>query len=381
MTGGEATRVVQLTPSGRGAVTTLLVEGPAAVAIVNALFHAANGRPIGREPARKILFGRWKSAEVGEEVVVCRQDDAHVEVHCHGGDAAAQALIASLVGRGCQQIGWTDWVSRAEPDAIAAAAMVALSQASTARTAAILWDQYHGALRAALNGLSRMLAAGDANACAGGLAGLLQWLALGRHLTEPWKVVLAGPPNVGKSSLINALLGFDRVIVHDTPGTTRDVVATLTAIDGWPVELTDTAGLHASDDPLEAAGIERARQQFATADLVVLVSDCGGASEIDLALPPSQHPAALRAWSKCDLNPLAFLQTDGIRTSAKTGEGLEALRRAIAQALVPHDPSPDQAVPFTSGVIDALEQALRMLAEGQESEAARILAQLAVAAP
>ena len=74
-------------------------------------------------------------------------------------------------------------------------------------------------------------------------------------MLEPWKVVLAGAPNVGKSSLINALLGYDRAIVHDTPGTTCDVVTASAAFGGWAVELADTAGLRATIDPLETHGV------------------------------------------------------------------------------------------------------------------------------
>src|SRR4029453_3197945 len=77
------------------------------------------------------------------------------------------------------------------------------------------------------------------------LGAVLEFAELGQHLTAPWRVVLAGPPNVGKSSLINALAGYQRTIVSHVPGTTRDVVTTTTAIDGWPVELADTAGLRA----------------------------------------------------------------------------------------------------------------------------------------
>ena len=81
----------------------------------------------------------------------------------------------------------------------------------------------------------------------------------GRHLLTPFDVVLAGPANVGKSSLINALVGYNRAIVYDAPGTTRDVITAETAIDGWPVTLSDTAGLRDSDDPLEMAGVQTAQ--------------------------------------------------------------------------------------------------------------------------
>src|SRR5207253_6863855 len=82
------------------------------------------------------------------------------------------------------------------------------------------------------------------------LARLLQTQTMGRHLVAPFRVVIAGAPNVGKSSLVNALAGFTRSVVSEIPGTTRDVVTTRIAVDGWPVELIDTAGLHAGSDAL-----------------------------------------------------------------------------------------------------------------------------------
>src|SRR5690606_16577637 len=87
------------------------------------------------------------------------------------------------------------------------------------------------------------------------LAALVDRAPLGLHLTRPWHVALAGAPNVGKSSLLNAVLGYGRAIVFDQPGTTRDVLDAVTAIDGWPVRLTDGAGLRESVDALEAAGV------------------------------------------------------------------------------------------------------------------------------
>ena len=209
----------------------------------------------------------------GEEIVVCRTRAERVEIHCHGGDVAAAAIIASLVERGCQQIEWQQWVRASEPDAIAAAARIALARAPTARVASILCDQHAGALRAALDAIDAQIARGELTAARAGVDRLLARWELGRRLVEPWRVVLAGPPNVGKSSLINALVGYERAIVHSTPGTTRDVVSAATAFDGWPVELSDTAGLRSSVEPLETAGMGLARGAMQVADLVVLVRD------------------------------------------------------------------------------------------------------------
>src|SRR5439155_711085 len=96
---------------------------------------------------------------------------------------------------------------------------------------------------------------------------------LGRHLTNPWRVVVAGAPNVGKSSLVNALAGYARCVVSPTPGTTRDVVSTLIAVDGWPIELLDTAGLRLPGENLEQQGIALARAAVESADLCLWVID------------------------------------------------------------------------------------------------------------
>ena len=106
-----------------------------------------------------------------------------------------------------------------------------------------------------------------------GLDALIERGALGLRLLSGWKVVLIGRPNVGKSRLLNALSGFRRAIVDELPGTTRDVVAFRTAFGGWPVELADTAGIRATPDEVEHLGIERAKEELRTADLVLLVLD------------------------------------------------------------------------------------------------------------
>src|SRR6185503_7750192 len=116
---------------------------------------------------------------------------------------------------------------------------------------------------------------------------LLALAEVGLHLTTPWRVVFAGPPNVGKSSLVNALLGYPRAIVYDQPGTTRDVLTASTAFDGWPFELRDTAGLRdgISLDSVEVEGVARARAQIATADLVVFVHDRSAGLDRQFAQP------------------------------------------------------------------------------------------------
>lgn len=362
-----------LTPQGRGAVASLLVEGQLAAKVVGALFYPASGQPFDKQPCEKIVFGRWQSPATGEELVVCRRDAERVEIHCHGGHAAIRAIIATLAEQGCHEVAWREWVRQSTADPITVAARLALAAAPTERVAAILWDQYTGTLRRALDLMASHIAAGDAHSALNQVEALLAWSALGCHLVEPWKVVLAGRPNVGKSSLINALLGYERAIVHHIPGTTRDIVTGAAAMEGWPVELADTAGLHASTDPVEAAGIRLARSRLATADLVVLVFDASEAwSDEDQALAIG-WPGALQVHNKCDLVG-AGARAAGLYVSAKTGEGMDAFHREIARILVPQPPPEGQAMPFAPQHVEALRQIRAALSANQMAAADQLLA-------
>lgn len=349
MSGTSPLQVVRLTPPGRGAVATLLVEGTGAVGVVDALFRAAGRRPWKSRPNDQLAVGRFAvGLETGEEVVVRRCSDRSVELHCHGGHAAVAMIERVLVERGCRSVAWQDWAAGHHQDPIAAAACLALADARTERTAAILLDQYHGALRRALEEIEAAHRRGDTATAARQVEVLLARADLGRHLVRPWRVVLGGKVNVGKSSLINALLGYGRAIVHAQPGTTRDVVTAGTAIEGWPVELSDTAGLRSGDDTVERAGVQRAEEQLAAADLALLVFDAATPwSARDRQLIEA-WPAALLVHNKCDLPRAPGARSPGISISASTGEGVEALLRVIAARLVPDPPPPGAPVPFTA---------------------------------
>jgi tRNA modification GTPase len=148
--------------------------------------------------------------------------------------------------------------------------------------------------------------------------------------------VIAGRPNAGKSSLFNALLREDRAIVTDIPGTTRDWIEAWVSIEGIPVRLADTAGLHPSEDPVEKLGMERSRELLAAADLILYVLDgAEGIAEEDrsfLSDHGKDRAAApmLALWNKADLAP-PFPSFRPV--SAKTGEGIAALSREIAAVL------------------------------------------------
>jgi len=170
-----------------------------------------------------------------------------------------------------------------------------------------------------------------------GLRALLDSFAAGKLVFSGFTLAIAGLPNVGKSSLFNRLLQIDRAIVTDIPGTTRDTVSESTALNGIPVKLVDTAGIHESIDLVERLGIERSHQAVADADLTLLVFDLSAeAAEQDFALRAklaARKP--LLVGNKSDL-PRQFSGVDDLLpVSAVTGEGIAALQQAIFQRLAP----------------------------------------------
>lgn len=160
------------------------------------------------------------------------------------------------------------------------------------------------------------------------LQNLLSQVQQGAMLRQGLEVVIAGVPNVGKSSLLNALLNEDRAIVTELAGTTRDTLSGIIQIDGVPINLTDTAGLHLSDDLVESAGIARAQKAIANADVVLWVT------EDETPEPPPDeimNPVIVR--NKCDLTnrPAAKIDARTIRTSAINRQGLNLLRNVLRE--------------------------------------------------
>ena len=216
----------------------------------------------------------------------------------------------------------------------------------------------------------------DFDSAAAALTKIIGRAEFGEHLTRPWRVVLAGRPNAGKSSLMNALLGYPRSIVFAEPGTTRDVLTATTALCGWPVELVDTAGLRASSEPIEAEGVARAERQVREADLVLLVCDVTADWSNDDRDAVAAARQTLVIHHKCDLASVPGGRPAGLAVSALTGQGIDELCRAIAARLVPEPPEPGEAVPLGQWQLGLLEQALAAVCGRDGESAARLLGQL-----
>jgi tRNA modification GTPase len=330
-----------------------------------ALFRAANQRSLVEQPAGRIVFGRWGNAP-GEEVVLCRRGAASVEIHCHGGDAAIQRILMDLARAGCQIVTWQELVT-AEAGLFAAECEEALASAPTLRTANMLLEQSSGTLRRAIEELNEGLASerSPARAALSRIDALLAWAEFGRHLTVPWKVVILGRPNAGKSSLLNALAGYARAIVFDEPGTTRDLVTAETAFQGWPVRLVDTAGFREAECALESAGIALARAEAAAADCRLVVLDTGQPPQPEDSELLAAWPGALFVAHKADL-PDAWhdrIPRGAVRVSSLTRAGIDALIDRIATALVPRVPAPGTAIPVTARQVELLIRARQALVE------------------
>jgi tRNA modification GTPase len=271
---------------------------------------------------------------------------------------------------------WTEFAWEEAEGPIEAEARVALAAARTERTAAILLDQLRGCLRSALETNCDRIQSGQLQAAEYDLEQLLECASLGLHLEQPFRVVLTGRPNVGKSSLINAMLGYQRSIVFEQPGTTRDVVTAHTAIAGWPVELADTAGLRASDCEIEAAGVSRARSELASADAIVLVFDASVRwDEHDAALL-RDWPSAVVVHNKADIAAACDDRPPGLLASAKTGQGIIRLIDLLAARLVAVPPAPGTAVPFTPRQTCGIQQALDILKRGEPGRATEMIGEL-----
>ncbi len=384
------------TPPGVGGIAILRVSGPDAERILSVLFHQSAWE------SHRLTYGHLRhGGEVLDEAMgvlmraprsYTREDVA--EFHCHGGDAVCRRVLEAVLSLGARPAQPGEFTRRAFENgridlSQAEAAMLLIGAQGEAAARAAL-SQMGGAvsrlIRAAKDRLVDMLS--EIAACtdfpdeveeaptaaklireAKALAGDLRAACdarQGRVLEQGLSVVLTGRPNVGKSSMLNALLGEERAIVTAEPGTTRDTVHGTLELDGVRVRLTDTAGLRRAEGEAEGLGIRRAREAVEAADLLIIVLDASRplSDEDAQLLSETEGKDRLVVLNKSDLPPVLSLPHD-LTVSAETGAGMDALREKLrkraAAAL------PDSALLTQARHVDAASRAAAALDEMAQS--------------
>lgn len=356
------------------AIGILRLSGDGCIAVADRVFTANNHHPLTEAADRKLVLGSLqdKQGRVIDQcmAVVARAPHSYtgedtVEFHCHGSPAVLAAGLEGLYLAGAKPARRGEFTKRAFLNGklalTQAEAVIDLIEADCADAAANAAGQVGGALQKRLapvyddlvNLCSHFHAVLDypdediedfglnnyyglLKKDAKQLYALLQTYSQGRILRQGVAAAIVGKPNVGKSSLLNALAGYDRVIVTDIPGTTRDTVEETVMLGSTRLRLMDTAGIRDTSDTVEAMGVERSRQAIESADLVIFV--CDGSRPLDaedeaiIELCENQEKA-IALINKTDLGTavepgdLPFLMV--VPFCAKTGEGLEQLAQAV----------------------------------------------------
>lgn len=363
----DRVEIARLTSTGRGAVSSVGVRGERAWSFFRERWSRVDGRVQGEEfdrwtpeSGKRPYFGLFRFDELGgvsDEIVLRRRTANAFEIYGHGGAASTSRLIEYFVSRGAALVDANDW----ERDVQLEESGTALSEgilgrieelfyfasdalavgASTERIAKIALRQ---------RSLWRRVFESDRATRDSEIDKALKDGLWGRWLLAPIEVALLGAPNVGKSSLLNALLGFERSVVSSTSGTTRDLVGASLTLDGWNFRLIDAAGLRETEDAIEREGATLAIESASRADVVLTVFDCTRSrtdQEASFAVFLGEQAKEVERkriaiLNKVDLNASEWNsdwhdvdEREFIKISAKSLEGLEPLFSALTRKVFP----------------------------------------------
>jgi tRNA modification GTPase len=432
------------TPAGEGGIGIVRISGPDALAVASRIVRVRSKR----EPASlsshrlhvaDIVSGamlghsggpkhnaKLNAPEVIDEGLVVWMKAPHsytgedvVEIHCHGSQVVLRLVCEACVRSGARLAEPGEFTKRAflngRLDLSQAEAVLETIQASSEAALRMAQRNLRGELGLRVNQLRGRLLSLLCEVEAGidfgeedisfiqrdqlvssleetlaDVERILACAALGRRLREGARVTIVGPPNVGKSSLLNVLLGEDRAIVTNVPGTTRDVIEESVVWDGVVVTLIDTAGVRETDDVVEQEGIKRTRSAVEQSDLVLYVRDASEGEDWPGGCPPlpiETHQRLLLVLNKSDLmeNGVAaraagmMARRSGARavvTSVRTGAGIDDLRQAIREELTQGVLEPKEGVVFINArhrhalerARVSLEEALDSIRSGRDAE-------------
>lgn len=379
------------TAPGTGAIAIVRMSGPDVPHIARKIFVPMKS-PVDDDydvfaRSHVVRYGSIKDTETGQlidEVVLIPYrgpasytGEDMVEINCHGGSLVTHEVLQQCLKHGARMARPGEFTQRAflsgRLDLTQAEAVLDVIQAKTSRQGRVALSALSGHLGGRIRAIRQSLIALLSSVVAGidfpeevgdtpveeirsvvgesltGLEQLSKTARSGRFLREGVRLAIVGRPNAGKSSLLNQLLKFDRAIVTDTPGTTRDSLEELVDMNGVPVILVDTAGIRHTEDAVEKIGIERTHAAIEQSDLVLLVVDLtqgwGQPEEQILEVTGSKPHVAV--CNKVDIAPALPEIPDGANRvalssiSARTGEGIDALNSAVEKWVFSDQPNVD----------------------------------------
>ena len=395
------------------AIGILRLSGPDCLAIADRLFIPSDGQVMSAHPCKTLVHGALYDAHGALlDLCLCTFSRAPrsytgedtVEFQCHGSPVVLREALDACFALGARQAGPGEFTKRAFlngcMELTAAEAVADLIDAESAESVHNAAGQLSGAIGSKIDAIYLSLEDISAHyhavldypdediedfrlaayqevyhAARQSLQRLLDTYGRGRLMNAGLPTAIVGRPNVGKSSLLNALLGYERAIVTAIPGTTRDTIEEKLRIGGLTLRLIDTAGLRDSDDLAEKLGVERSRRALESAELVLAVID--GSQEIDdedraILRQAEQAPHAIAIVSKTDLpQKITCLDTPlpQLTLSAQTGEGLDELARTI-ERLYPLPAVPAGEILTNARQAEAIRRAIGALSSARDAMSA-----------